>query len=51
MAERSLVLPQLNVPGFVDSPREALLYLRNGWGLGGGRLGGEGMGNYDWFIK
>lgn len=29
---RALVLPQSNVLDFVDSPLEALLSLRNGWG-------------------
>lgn len=29
---RRLVLPQLNVPGFVNSPWEALYFWRIGWG-------------------
>ena len=28
---QGLVLPQLNVPGFVDSPLEALPFLRSEW--------------------
>lgn len=28
----SLVLPQLNTPGLVDTPREVLYFLKSGWG-------------------
>lgn len=34
---RSLVLPQLDIPGFVDSPWEAYPF----WGVDGGLGGGE----------
>lgn len=43
---RRLVLPQPNVPGFVDSPWKALPFLTCGWwevsGGGGGAREGEG---------
>lgn len=32
---RGLLLPQLIVPGFVDSPWEALLFLGSGWQVDG----------------
>lgn len=41
---RDLVLPHLNVPGFVDSPWETLLFRRSGWGQVGGRCTGAGGG-------
>lgn len=34
---RALVLPQFNVPGLVDSPRETLTFQRSGRGMGWGR--------------
>lgn len=33
---RGLILPQLNVPEFVDSPWEPLTIQGNGWGWAGG---------------
>ena len=33
---RGLILPQLNVPEFVDSPWEPLTIEGNGWGWAGG---------------
>ena len=38
---RSLFLLQLNVPDFVDSPWEALLFGKSGWGVGCGVGKGE----------
>lgn len=35
------LLPQLDMPDFVDSPREALLFLRSGLGFGGEMVAGE----------
>ena len=31
---KDVVLPQLDMPDFVDSPWEALCFLRSGWGFG-----------------
>ena len=42
---RDVVLPQLNVPGFVDSPWETLPFLRSGWGW----IGWEQEGKL-WFV-
>lgn len=36
-----LILPQLNVPGFVDSLFKALFFLKSLWGVGLGRGEGE----------
>ena len=50
---RALGLPHLDMPDFVDSPWEALHFLRSGWGGIGevvGAGGGE-MGNCSWYVK
>lgn len=40
-----MVLPQLSITDIVDSPRETVPPLRNGWGIGLGKVGvGEGEG-------
>lgn len=47
---RGLVLPQLNGPGFIDSPRKDLPFGRNGWGVGWGKVreGGRRSGKEKW---
>ena len=42
--ERDQVLPQLDVSGVINSPWEALPFLRSKWGCGGVKVGGEGEG-------
>lgn len=51
---RCLVLPQRNVQGLVDSPWEALPFLRSGWcklGGGGWNRRMEERKNCSWYIK
>lgn len=36
-----LILPQMNVPGFIDFPWEALYFGRSRWKVGCGRVGGQ----------
>lgn len=49
-----LVLAQLNMSGFVDSPWEVLPFLKSGWrntlGEGGDRRS-RGRENCGWYIK
>ena len=46
---KDLVLPQSDVPDFVDSSWKALPSLRNGWMSRG--AGGRESGNWDWYVK
>lgn len=53
-AGRGLVLPQLGLPDFVDSPREVLHPLRSGWGWSQGEVAGQERGErgtWGWYIK
>lgn len=49
----SLVLPQLNVLGFVGSPWETLSFLISGWVWVGRQIGMERgkEGNSGWYVK
>lgn len=48
---RGLVLLQLGMPGFVDSPREALPFLWSERRVGEGRGGGGGRRNCGWCAE
>ena len=50
---RGLVLTQLNVPGFADSPWKALCFLRNEWVWGKVCESGRKVGkrNHSWYGK
>lgn len=47
-----LFLPQLNVPGFLDSQWKVFYFLRRRLGVSWGRWPeGEGVRNYGWYVK